>query len=124
MAKQFGKKIEGQPSGNIIQFRDDSEKEIKIDTTGKPETFGAWVLLGENNPQTESIQDKEKCLERMWFDEETKSLIRVMELTKTGRVLKQIRSVNDDDRLVSVTTMTKPDGTTGGFKVIFSRISE
>lgn len=124
LAKSLAKTIESQPFMNVIAFKDETEKEMKIDLLGRPESYGPWVLLANDAASAvaaEGEQDKEKFLEKIWWEEETQTLVRTRDYLKTSRQVYQTRTVNEEDRLVLYNTITKPDGTSNTFKAIFKR---
>lgn len=126
MAKLLSKKIESQPLQNVLAFKDDSEKEMKVDAIGKPEIYGHWITIGIDEATAipvPFIQDKEEGFEKMWWDEVNQSLCRVRESPKKGVKALQVRStIEDGMKMVFTNTTTKSDGTTNVFKVIFKRV--
>eukprot|EP01035_Chromulina_nebulosa_P019251 gene19251-25103_t len=125
-AKQFAKAIENQPLSNVIAFKDETEKIIKVDALGKPESYGPWVEVGDHADTAVASEvevDKQKCLEKIWWEEETQSMLRTRELTKSGMFVHQSRTVTPDDKMILINKTTKSDGTSNTFKVIFKRVS-
>ena len=117
---------EGQPSANIIQFQDPSEKVIKIDITGVPAQAGTWVELGGAGSETKDNKGN-AVIDKIWWNEEEKKLYRSIShlenapLSYAADVL-QIREITDDDRLIAQMTLTRrKDGLSAGFKAFFKR---
>lgn len=97
---------------------------------GKPENLGPYCILGtDENSSPPSIFEQaapgkpmESGDERMWWDEETKSLMRSRKFPD-GRWMNQQRYITEDDKMVLISSQNRlQDDVTCTFKVVFKRI--
>jgi hypothetical protein len=125
LAKMLQKTLENQPLQNIILFKDSTERELKIDVLGKPESHGAWCVVGDDEASAMAFEfeaDKEKVFEKIWWEEETQLMYRTLHFSKTNRHVIQTRKVEDEDRMVLMNKTIRADGESNVFDVKFKRI--
>lgn len=111
-----GAKLDGDPQTAFIKYRDsdsgNGKKDVCMWTEGFPNPGPSqWLTLGEDFKYYESdngkVQDKGR--EKAYWDEASKSLIRVRESLRTKIVVTQIRQLVDEDTLVATMKAKKMD---------------
>ena len=110
------RKAEALPMGNKILCKTIDEKTLdqsvmRIDTTGIVNE-GPWVQVG--GPASEVIADKLVNKEKIFWDEQKRSLVRTRECPAAGYAWRQTRTISRGVMQVTVIT-TKEDGSSATF---------
>ena len=115
---------ERQAFGNVIQFKDSSEKEMKIDATGTPAQAGVWCVIGGADVECKDPNGN-PIFDKIWWDEPNKMLCRSLcspSDDANGNDMIQTREILSDGTLISNAKLTRrKDGKSCEYKVILKR---
>jgi len=116
------RKVATQSMGNTIMCQriDDKtldENFMRVDMTGVA-TEGVWVNVG--GPASEVVSDKMVNLEKIFWDEDTRALVRTRECPTAGYNWKQTRTIERGMMRFSMVT-NKEDGSTAAFTMALQK---